>query len=673
MTNDTYDIVKAIESIENELIASMIANLEHHQAEEIKEGYNWSQWQVEQLAALDRYKKQNLKKYSGVFDNINKKIKPLIDIQRAEGNSKQEVAILNAIKDGAKIEKTQKSVKMAGKFIKINDRKVNALINATINDVKKGEVAILRMTNDKYRKIIYNAQVYASTGASYKKAVDMATKDFLAAGINCIEYQNGSRHTLEEYTDMAIRTAQKRAYLTGEGEKRKEWGISTVIMNKRGDNPCPKCLPFVGKIMIDDVWSGGSSEDGPYPLMSSAVAAGLYHPRCKDHHTTYFEGISEKPDDTFTKAEIKEIENNQRKTNEQQYAERQAKKYNRLSTYSLDEDNKKMYKAREKEWKEKAGLYTAETGKKNNEFIPAKTIEEAQEYIAKFVDESQFGALGVSYKGLSVDTTNEVNRVLTDLFFDYDVKKFGGVYVPKANSKIGKQIDGAVAGYSPVRNSLILNKNSLDNAVMKASHDEEVALIAQYKNDPSSLSFKTKRAEEVTKASILSGRATVPETIEEALNHEFGHALEKVVKQSENYGKVASNMQKYAEKISGYATYNENEYIAESFASYRKGENVIDSDLRKIFDSLKSKNGVATTSKSDTINTEELINYNSSSFKTYKLSKKEYAHVMSELNTNVNDRQKELKVFTKAIGEYVYTVENNGFGNYRIIGRTKID
>ena len=61
---------------------------------------------------------------------------------------------------------------------------------------------------------------------------------------------------------------------------RQEWGVSTVIMNKRG-NPCPKCLPWVGKVLIDDVWSGESRKDGPYPLMSTAIAAGLYHPRCK--------------------------------------------------------------------------------------------------------------------------------------------------------------------------------------------------------------------------------------------------------------------------------------------------------------------------------------------------------------------------------------------------------
>lgn len=99
-------------------------------------------------------------------------------------------------------------------------------------------------------------------------------------------YANGARHTLADYADMAIRTASKRAYLQGEGEKRQEWGIATVIMAKRG-NSCPKCLPFVGKVLIDDVWSGGSKdgvdpETGKrYPLMSYAISKGLYHPRCQ--------------------------------------------------------------------------------------------------------------------------------------------------------------------------------------------------------------------------------------------------------------------------------------------------------------------------------------------------------------------------------------------------------
>lgn len=362
-----YDIGKAFEAIENELIASMMRNMDKHRAQEDEEGIQWEQWQALQLKALEQYKKKNQTKYSGQFKGINKQIDVLLREARQKGNMQQEITILNAIKNGFKTEKISKGV--AAEFFKINERKLDALIKATTQDMEKAETAVLRMADDQYRKIIFNAQVYANSGAgTYEKAVDMATKDFLSAGLNCIEYANGARHTLSDYADMAIRTASKRAYLQGEGEKRKEWGISTVIMNKRG-NPCPKCLPFVGKILIDDVWSGGSQKDGKYPLMSSAIAAGLYHPRCKDSHTTYFEGISTLPDEKYTKNELQEIEENYKADQKVNYAKRQEEKFGRLAEYSLDAENQKRYSQKEKIWKH---VRFRTGGLDKNEYIDTK-------------------------------------------------------------------------------------------------------------------------------------------------------------------------------------------------------------------------------------------------------------------------------------------------------------
>lgn len=334
-----YDIVEAFNRIENELTRSMIRNLDHHRAQELEEGYDWSQWQVAQLAALDEYKKRNLEKYPEIFDNINSKIPAMIAQQRAAGRADQEVEILKRMKDH-KAEPPKGG--MTGKFFKKNDRKLNSLIKATTNDFKKGEYAMLRQANDQYRKIIFNAQMYAASGAgTYEKAVDMATKDFLKTGITSIEYKDGSRHTMKEYSEMCIQTASKRAYLTGEGEKRKEWGMHLVIMNKRG-NACPLCAKWAGKVLIDDVWSGGSREDGDYPLMSEAIAAGLYHPRCRDIHTTYF-GDPIKKSDTYSKEEQKELAKDYNLENKARYAENMAGKYDRMAQYSLAEDNQRMY------------------------------------------------------------------------------------------------------------------------------------------------------------------------------------------------------------------------------------------------------------------------------------------------------------------------------------------
>lgn len=369
-----YDITAAFKVIEDELIASMIRNMDRHRAEETKEGIEWSMWQVEQLKALEKYKKDNQKKYKKQFQNINRQIEELIRMAREEGNMQQEIQILNAIRKGFPAKKVSKG--LAAEFFKLNDRKLEALIKATTNDMKTAETAVLRKAEDDYRQAIYSAQVYANTGAgTYEQAVDMATRDMLSRGLNCIQYVNGARHTLSDYADMAIRTASKRAYLQGEGEKRQEWGISTVIVNKRG-NPCPKCLPFCGKVLIDDVWSGGEayisgkqrnknphavenkmgidkSTGNMYPLMSKAIEFGLYHPRCKDSHTTYFPGIST-ADDTWTKEELDAIGQNYEREQKQQYARRQEEKYERLAEYSLDKENQKRYEARREEWERQA-------------------------------------------------------------------------------------------------------------------------------------------------------------------------------------------------------------------------------------------------------------------------------------------------------------------------------
>ena len=343
-----YDVSKAFERIENDLLDSMIRNLGRHKAEETAEGFEWEQWQVAQLKELERFKRANAKKYSREFANINSKISTAIQEAYNQGMDDEEMSILEAIKNGFELYSGKDN--LGASFFAINERKLNALLNSIEHDMKTAEHAVLRYTDDQYRRTIFDAQVAANTGAkTYEQSVDMATKDFLSRGITCIQYSNGAMVNIVSYTDMAIRTATKRAYLMGEGVKRQEWGIHTVILNKRS-NACPLCMPFEGKVLIDDVWSGGSADDGPYPLLSSAMAAGLYHPNCKDKHTTYFPGISSEPEKIFTNQELDDIKERQLLDNKVQHAKRQEKRFSRLSQFSLDEDNVQKYTLRAEEW-----------------------------------------------------------------------------------------------------------------------------------------------------------------------------------------------------------------------------------------------------------------------------------------------------------------------------------
>ncbi len=457
-----YDISAAFRKIENELIDSMIRNMDRHRAEEEKEGILWSQWQAEQLKYLEHYKLENRKKYGTQFKSINHQVEVLIEAAREKGNMEQEIEILDAIKKGfsgyKRIPETLQAI-----FFQINDRKLDALIRATTDDLKKAETAVLRMANDQYRKVIFNAQVYANTGVgTYEKAVDMATRDMLAAGLNCVEYKNGARHRLSEYADMSIRTASKRAYLTGEGEVRQKWSITTVIVNKRG-NPCPKCLPFCGKVLIDDVWSGGSSKDGSYPLMSKAVEAGLYHPRCKDSHTTYFPDIST-ADDTWTKKELEAIGQQSKEETRQQYAERQAEKFERLEKYSLDPKNKEKYATRSRTWNKAAERRI-------------ESFEELENHIKKVYN----GTVDADVRKLDI---RQVSQTLTE--FETVMEDF-----PEAKSffKGINVADKGMAAFMP-NGELILNREYFQNTTEKllgtgfheAGHLLELAVI--HKNNP---------------------------------------------------------------------------------------------------------------------------------------------------------------------------------------------
>lgn len=585
--NTEYDIGEAFAAIEDELIASMMRNISRHKAEEEKEGKTWTMWQTEQLKALEKYKKENRSKYQKQFKDLNRKIEELLRMAQEEGQMDQEAEILQAIKDGFAAEKVDQE--SAAEFFRLNGRKLEALIEATHSDMRKAETAILRKAEDQYRKIIYNAQVYANSGAgTYEKAVDMATKDFLAAGLTCIEYKNGSRHTLSDYADMAIRTASKRAYLQGEGVKRQEWKISTVIINKRGDNPCLKCLPFVGKVMIDDVWSDGP-KDGKspvtgkrYPLISSAIAAGLYHTRCRDSHTTYFEGISTPPDGKFSKKELNDLAEQNLRETRQQYADRQAEKYERLEKYSLDSENKKQYAAKAEEWSSTA----------KPEISSATTLEEAQQFAEKFCQESFLDKTfkgRVDYKGISLENANGINQALSEIYDTYDLPKINGIKAIDPKSAKGKKIfaEDAVAAYSPVEHGIYINKAILKNEKALAEYNKRSKEAWDYVMDNiDTLSGSQKEMAERYKA---AGRSLVGDgSAMDYITHEIGHHVQWEAFDAKTNNQIGAKMQQYAGKISGYATASKSEYFAESFAAYIKGEKkLLDPEYVKYLDKLR--------------------------------------------------------------------------------------
>lgn len=151
---------------------------------------------------------------------------------------------------------------------------------------------------------------------------------------------------------MAIKTANKRAYPRGEGEERAKYGLSLVVVNSR-QGGCPDCAKYIGRVFIDDVYSNGKKSDGDYPLLSTAIAEGLFHPRCKDSTSTHYPEL-EDLDKPLSDDEIAELDRQRGLEEQQQYAQRQAERFDRRAKYSLDEDNQKFAQARADEWHDRA-------------------------------------------------------------------------------------------------------------------------------------------------------------------------------------------------------------------------------------------------------------------------------------------------------------------------------
>lgn len=497
-----YDISGAFKTIENELIDSMMRNFKRHRAEETKEGYNWTQWQAEQLKSLEEYKKRNAKKFKPQFAEINSKIDDMLRTAKADGNAEQEAKILNAIKNGFRAPK-KPSEHSTGEFFKINERKLDALIKSTADDLKRAETAVLRMSNDKYRKAIFNAQVAMNTGSvTYEQAVDMACKDMLDAGLNCVEYKNGARHTLSDYADMAIKTANKRAYLRGEGEERAKYGLSLVVVNSR-QGGCPKCAEYIGKVFIDDVYSGGTQSDGKYPLLSNAIAGGLFHPRCKGSTSTYYEGITTLS--PVTAEEMAEMDRREQLEAQQQYAQRQAQRFDRRAKYSLDNDNKRVAQARSNEWHDRADRL--EEQNKNS----VHKISDTQEQ--KFLTDTEIEKSDSSTENTNRSVENSENNDIIE--FEKGVtqavqENFTDEF-EKMQDKFGKITTISRVG-------VLNSKTSSDYG---AFYDNSGELLLRFANKKNALSKHAQKAQEMKKSGEWSSAHSL-----HTFRHEIGHAIQ---------------------------------------------------------------------------------------------------------------------------------------------------
>lgn len=236
-------------------------------------------------------------------------------------------------------------------------------------------------------------------------------------------------------------------------------------------------------------------------------------------------------------------------------------------------------------------------------FTPATTIEEAQKYADKFVESYKTKYSGkVDYSGIDIEYANKMNRAFTEVLEQYAVpNKLRNIMPFNMREKRFKDTT-AEAAYQWGLSDFYYNKKYLKSAKTMAAHKKEYADLLEKVlpnidkaieiNDGKSNATATLQLRYL-KALKNTGRTNVfePDAYGTTI-HELGHYLDDQIftKAAKESGlDITESFNNYSGKISAYATSSRQEYVAESFAAYWKGEkDIIDPKLFDLFERLKN-------------------------------------------------------------------------------------
>lgn len=644
------DISEPIEQLYSDLTDELLINIAKHLS---RSTATWSALhEIETLEEMGQLTQENIEIINTYVAKMPQEIKDAMNESRKEALGEIEQKLADAAAKGylttpvsdSTVDVVQAFSNQAAEQLNLVNQ---TMLNTSLQQYQSGIYEFRREMQNAAPKTIENEQelelaqqqidlaagkTVTGTETRYN-AMRQAIRNLNKAGIVGYYDRANRAWTAEAYVNMDIRTTVHNTYIQSVQTRQQDYG-SDVFQVSAHAGARPLCYPYQGKLYS---WSGSGGYirlgDGkqhrfePIGSTSYGEPAGLFGINCGHVPYPMIPDVSEMVDEKIQSEEenTKQYQESQKQRaleRQIRYAKRNVEMLGSLAT-EADKDKIKQAQANMRAFIKETGRtrrydreqivtqrgstsvkpttrtplktnpVTPITSTKANGYINAINIEEAEKKANYFTDASQWAATGVSYKGISVDVANVVNKTLTDFYDKYNVNKFGGVIAPTGNSKEGKLIQNATAAYSPVRNSFLLSRKALkDMKTADTALKAEKEVVTDYLKNPDKydITKMSARAYRVLENSKVSGRGTVPDTIEEVINHELGHSLEKQLSNNTNLIALKQRMEQYAPKISGYACESWSEYVAESFASYNKGENVADPELIKAFKELERTN-----------------------------------------------------------------------------------
>lgn len=324
-------------------VSEIVANIELELLKNLTGSLADAGWRAGRVRALKAFQKRN---HEIINRNpLNTEVRSSLTEAYEQAGYSTERRLTKAIRKGLVTDQRD------GPTFTVNDRRLNALIREVQGEMKNVTRAALRQTDDIYRKSVFKVQsLMASNLYSLNECVDIATKDFVAAGLNSITYRNGRRVNITSYSEMALRTGGRRASLWGAGAMRAEFGVYTVLVSQYG--ACSDtCLPWQGKVYWDDVFANGDPEKNTenWPLLSEAIRGGLYHPNCRHTQGTWYPGVNEIPPPMDEERVKKKAALEER----QRYNERQIRKWKRIRDCAATSETRTEADKKVKAWQAK--------------------------------------------------------------------------------------------------------------------------------------------------------------------------------------------------------------------------------------------------------------------------------------------------------------------------------
>ena len=477
---DFRDIAKWFEEFEMRLIQSLKRNLGRHESEEKAQDMEWSMWQAEKLKGINKFRRE--------CTAIMNDYKDVID----EGTQQ---LLKKEFEQSASTDQPQ--------FFEVDRTKLNRLIDDTVNLEKHAETAALRTVDDVYRQTIVRAQLALSSGTvTINQAVDIAVKDFLNKGINCIVYRDGRRVNIADYARMALRSASTRASLQGKSERFKALGYDTIQVSKY--SMCSDtCLPWQGRVYINDVytmWDGEVRDHGGimwgksnycgkwFMLLSAAIENGLFHPNCRHTILLWRDG-----DPLPESIDNEENERRYKLEQEQRRLENKVRKAKRKVEGLSDPDNIKKAKAELREAQKQLREFIDKVNADEGETILKRDYGKEKTYSESKLARDERGYTDVvvpkpdnksqNYRPVQLNTEDEVTTQR-----DYEVKAhkaetaLNNVYIsenvdikPKKLHQIDRHISEALDKMG------ITDRGALPNILVVSREDMATTDVAVYR------------------------------------------------------------------------------------------------------------------------------------------------------------------------------------------------